>query len=559
MNASSVPLQQPPALSSPESLSELLHEVAGGRAEFTDLIASLSPLICDTEALTPPMALAMAVTLGEIDRQSRDGDQAHVLVDRQSAPAVALLGSGVVAAANAAARQLFGITPGESHEALGINRAAFHAFRSRLFEYQGPSLLKVAPLQIGQPTLVMVGSYQQDARIFLLTVLQHSWPDSIDRALEDLFGLSLAEREVLAGLAQGGSAESIAAQRQRSLGTVRQQIKSILQKLDARTQVQAASFAAAAANAVSESGRSSDRLQVLESSTLTTGELTREGRRVGWRRYGRVGGHPVLLLHGPFFGVGEYEFERQLSAHFGLDVFAVERPGYGRTDPPMPQEDAVQCQVEDILLLLDRQGLEGIQVLCHDIAFLPALVLCERAGERVHSLTAVSAPAPLTPGMPLDPMPVQQRLFISAARHTAWLVRLLIRLGMSQMRKLGPERWIEPIFGEVPAEMALLRTPEFACGLPGAYAFNLSQSALGFEMDVLLTARDWTETARALRHPCTLFYGSENRITRPGLTSRLAELNERYVLRPIEGAGQTLALTHCETILAHLASERRDG
>lgn len=538
----------------PESLTTLMHEVVNGGADFTDLIAALSPLICGTGTLGPDTALAMAMALGDIEQQSLHDDKALLLVERQAAPAVALLPSGVVAALNAGTRQLFGVQPGEGHEALGVDRTAFLAFRQRLFECQGSSLLKVRTMSSQRTPLVMVGSYQHEARVFLLTALQHAWPTSIDRALEDLFGLSLAEREVLAGLAQGASAEAIALQRQRTLGTVRQQIKSILQKMGASTQVQAASFAAAAAYAVGDAGNVGDRLPTLEGSALATGEFLRQGRRVGWRRFGRAGGTPVLLLHGPFFGLGEYDAERECASRLGLDVLAVERLGYGRTEAPLSLEDAVDCQVADILALLDREGWRSVRLLCHDIAFLPALALCRQAGARVLSLTAVSAPAPFREAAQLDLMPGQQKLFMWAARHAGWLVRLLIRLGMVQMRKLGPENWIEAVFGESPLEMEVLRQPACARGLPGAFAFNLAQSGKGYEIDLALTTRDWGDAVRDLRHPCTLFHGSQNQTTRPEFNRMLLQLNPSLVRHEIEGAGQTLALTHGEMIWRHVAS-----
>ncbi len=554
MPDSLLPVSGQDHLPSPERLTTLMHEVVEGRADFTDLIAALSPLICGTEALGPGTALAMAVALGDIEQQSLHDDKARLLVERQAAPAIALLPSGVVAATNTGAEQLFGIQPGEGHESLGVDRAAFMAFRQRLFEHQGSSLLKVRTRETGRTPLVMVGSYQHEARVFLLTALQHAWPASIDRALEDLFGLSLAEREVLAGLAQGASAEAIAGQRQRTLGTVRQQIKSILQKMGASTQVQAASFAAAAAYAVGEAGHVGDSLPALEGSALITGEFLRQGRRVGWRRFGRSGGVPVLLLHGPFFGLGEYDAERETACRLGLDVLAVERLGYGRTESPLQGEDAVDCQVADILALLDREGWRSVRVLCHDIAFIPALALCEQAGARVRSLTAVSAPAPFREAAQLDLMPGQQKLFMWAARHAGWLVRLLIRLGMVQMRKLGPENWIQAVFGEVPLEMDVLTRPEFARGLPGAFAFNLAQAGKGYEIDLALTTRDWGDAVRALRHPCTLFHGSENLTTRPEFNRMLVQLNPVLVRHEITGAGQTLALTHNEAVWCHVAA-----
>lgn len=81
--------------------------------------------------------------------------------------------------------------------------------------------------------------------------------------MEELYGLSPSERDILACLAQGMSTEDIAHHRQRALGTVRQQIKSVLHKLGASSQVQAATMAAAAATATALSKESHDGNQLI--------------------------------------------------------------------------------------------------------------------------------------------------------------------------------------------------------------------------------------------------------------------------------------------------------
>ncbi|MFY9180484.1 MAG: alpha/beta fold hydrolase, partial [Venatoribacter sp.] len=167
----------------------------------------------------------------------------------------------------------------------------------------------------------------------------------------------------------------------------------------------------------------------------------------------------MLLLHGPFFGAGDLPAERALARELGLDIIAPERPGYGRTEPPLSYQNALDAQVDDTLAVLDALGFEQFKILSQDIALVPALQLCQRIPERVISLTAASAPAPFKEMEQITGMPGKQRMFIWATRHANWLVRLLIRLGMVQMRRLGPQRWMEGVFGDVPNEMAVLNTP----------------------------------------------------------------------------------------------------
>ncbi len=68
----------------------------------------------------------------------------------------------------------------------------------------------------------------------------HARADSVLGSLTD------AERAVLAGLVAGRGVREIAAERVVGIETVRSQVKAILRKLDARTQVQAVAIATAA-------------------------------------------------------------------------------------------------------------------------------------------------------------------------------------------------------------------------------------------------------------------------------------------------------------------------
>ena len=534
-----------------DALQRLVSDVAERRADFADLIAALAPMISSAQALSPEVALQLSTALHELEHAASDEDELNLLVNEQAPPALVLNEGGQILTLNPGAIQLLALRPGEGIAALGISADDFHQFKARLAEVPGPTMLRLRRSGAAGELLplIMVGSYHYRYRAFLLVALQHHWPESIDRALADLFGLSKSERAVLAGLAQGMSSEQIAEARGRSLGTIRQQVKTILAKLGSPSQVQAAAMAAAAANAVSDGGQPAGRLgDDYDDHPMAVGEFVLDSRRVAWRRFGDPEGRKVVLLHGPSFGAGEFPADRALAVSHGLDVYAVERPGYGRTDPPARNQDILQCQCDDVLALMDRQGLDQVTLLAHEVALICALELARREPRRFRGIVSVSAAPPFRQLEQINSMPAQQAIFIQAARHARWLARLMLRLLIVRVRRLGPEHWYQVVFGEVASEMAVMARPALCQGVVGTYSFNHQQQGAGYELDLQIMLRDWGALFADCPVPLTMLHGSINPTTPTGNLEIFRQLNPSVPIHVLEGEGLTLAASRPQSV-----------
>lgn len=547
----------------PESdkLQSLILSVIQGERDFPALLDMLEPVTVGNSGFNSDTALALALLLEDVEQQAELNDQLHTLINDSGAPALVLTESGVILAQNSAMQKLFGTGKGDGIDRLGITPKDYADFQLRIYEYSGPTLLRVYPPLTRNETgsalpVIFIGIYNGDHQTFLLRAIECQWPDSIDRALEDIYKLSEAERDVLACLAQGMNSEQISIKRNRKVGTVRQQIKSILSKMGASSQSQVVALASAIGSQ-DYTTQVSDTLsqEPLIGYPLTLSELRRGPRLVGWRRYGLHGGKPVFLLHGAYFGAGEYPQDREWATRFGLDVIVPERPGYGRTHPPTKGEDALTTQVNDCLAVLDELDLKNVYLASHDAGFIYALALAGRCPDRFQGILAMSPGAPFKDSDSLDYLPRQHRIFMWAASHAFWSVRLLIRLGMVQMRKLGPEHWMDAVFEGAPYELELLKaSPSCRKGMLGTYGFNLSQVGKGFELDLELSmAKDWSHLVREVKVPVHGLIGGRNEILPPPFVRGLQTLNSDITLQEIPDAGQSLSVTHAQQCFQLLA------
>lgn len=551
-------------MSDTPDLVALVYGVAEQRAEFDELVSALMPMIRGDSVLPPEVALQLSTALIEIEDHAAMEDELYGLVNEQGAAALALSEAGQILTLNTTASELFSISTGDGLSALNISRTEFERFRRRVATYSGTTLVKAfRRAREGQNIpILMYAVYNHRYRSFVLTALSQAWPDSVDQAMGELFELSRSEREILSLLARGINSEAIAKQRFRAPATVRQQIKSIMQKMGVSSQLEAAALAATAAAtaAAVEAATGGDTAggevgvaPALESDApLRFGTIFRGKRRVGWRRFGVPSGRTVLLLHGPSFGAGEYPADRRAAMRYGLDVYAIERPGYGRTDVPPRTEDVLECQCRDILALFKQEKLERVSVLAHEVGLIPALELAHHHGERVKAILAVSAAPPFREMEQIDAMPVHQGVFIQAARHAPWLARLMVRLLMVRTRRLGPERWTEVIFQGLEPDSRVIRRESLRPGVIGTYSFYLNQMGAGFEVDLKVMLRDWGPLVVDPGVPLVLLQGGKNPTTPPAALKAFRDLNPRIPMEIVENAGLTLAIAEPELIYRRL-------
>lgn len=535
------------SVSKTDTLDYLVKEVAEQRLELTDLIDILEPLVREHAVLPSDMALQPSTALIDIERNSFIDDQLQRLVNDQHAPTLAVNDAGQILSLNTGATRLFATLSGDGLASLGVSREQFKAFRERLHDQPGSSLLQAYAFdgEEQKKPVLLVGSYQHRLRAFVFMALQHHWPETLNRALHEIFGLSNSECAVLAALSGGVNAEQIAQQRGSKTATVRQQIKAILAKLDLQTTTSAATLAAAAASVMSETAQQCDTLpNAVEDWPLNLGEFYRDGRRVGWRRFGDPRGRKVLMIHGPTFGAGEYVTDRRMAKQLGLDVLAIERPGYGRTDQPKRLDNALQCQVADAMALLQQQSFMPERLLAHEVGLITALALQAQLPKgHCGGIVGVSAAPPFLQQQQINSMPTHQGIFIQAARHAPWLARLLIRLLMVKTRQLGPKRWTDVVFDGVEPDHAIIQRPELRAGVIGTYSFNLNQSGAGFEVDLRVMLNDWMPLLQTCNVPLTLLHGDKNQTTTVAALAIFREANDGVDIELFPNEGLTLAVS----------------
>lgn len=486
--------------------------------------------------------------------------EVDLLIDRTASrdePALTVSETGAILSANPAAVALFALSGGRNGmAALGVDPAEFGRLTARLDRHpSGASLLLTRPPGADDPLLMSVRRAPQGSGLLHLHPLAALWPEALDAVLVDLYGLSPRELQVLRGLHAGQSAEAIAAGDGRALGTVRQQIKSILSKLGLRSQGQMQTFLAAAAAALRAEREPAPRPQAAPALTGLIADPGNPRQPIGMIEFGDLGGVPCLMLHGALYGLGAHPGERMAAQVLGLRVLGPERAGYGRSAPPLGSRGGADpaelraAAARAALACLDARGIDRAVVVAQDTGLVSALALAVLAPARVAAIVAASATPPLASWEDSAGMPPQQRIFALCMLRAPALADSMVNLGLARMRRLGSSAWPEAVFGGVPLDVAVAREPQNLAAVNAAYAYNTTQAAAGFRLDMADLYRDWGDLPGRVACPVVFLHGAQNRTVAPERVRRFAATLPQASVEVIEDAGHTLALSHHALIL----------
>ena len=219
------------------------------------------------------------------------------------------------------------------------------------------------------------------------------------------------------------------------------------------------------------------------------------GRRIAYREYGDPAGQPVVLLHGT---PGSSRFGglfAPAAADAGVRLLAIDRPGYGDSDPwPTRTLTDIGGVVAGVL---DDAGVQSAGVVGFSGGGPHALAVAATQGDRVTSVDLVSGSTP-----PTGDSPAMQRLLAGLAASAPRLLGGLFRMQSWIATTISPAFLSQYTDREIetfdPALVELL-TAEFVEAVGG------SGQAVATEFRLL--AREWGFPPEEIDQPVRFWHG----------------------------------------------------
>jgi pimeloyl-ACP methyl ester carboxylesterase len=259
-----------------------------------------------------------------------------------------------------------------------------------------------------------------------------------------------------------------------------------------------------------------------------------DGRRLAFDDVGDPAGVPVLYLHGcPDSRLTRHP-DDSIAERAGVRLIAVDRPGYGSSDPP--SDWTLSSVVRDLVAGLDQLEIERCAVLGWSsggpVALACAAAFPDRFGPV--GLAAATVPAPVDGG--IDDIVKEVVPLVVPANLTPSLAREWIGEGKSAPY----QRDLESVPGLV---------DQLVVGAMAATAAGLS----GVEFDIRNLMTAWTFDPSEVESKVVLWYGDCDDVVASSVGVALAEQLPNASLEIIEGASHLLPLVHWSTLIEELA------
>jgi pimeloyl-ACP methyl ester carboxylesterase/DNA-binding CsgD family transcriptional regulator len=407
--------------------------------------------------------------------------------------------------------------------------------------------LRIRSSITGSPVIVRVGPVEGETAKPLALVMSTElvWPEGFEATVQEAFGLTLAEVEIVRGITLGLPVKDIAEARGRSAETVRTQLRSILAKTEAHSQSELVRVVLGLMDMAlmpSEEAPAQARRGNLEPLVYQYVKAP-DGRRLEFIEFGNPAGRPVLYMHLDFGFIRWPASAERAARQRNLRVVVPVRAGYGRSDPHPKGVDHLDGVTADYLAILDWLGIRRVAVLALGADLRFALAVAAARPGLVGGILGCAAQLPLQTAAQYDRMDKWQRFILANARYAPKILPFLVQAGFSLARRMGKEKFFAQVNGGSAADMEAFARPEVREALLAGSEVTLSEKILAhhaFARECIGSERDWSALVHAAVVPVVLLQGDQDPQT-PAQTIRELMGNYPHLdVRFVPKAGQLL-------------------
>lgn len=514
-------------------------------------------------------ALAILDRMGR--KQARDTSAASIAAQM---PGVGIVVSpeGKIIAMNAGAQRIVSVNLVETLDHLEIDHAAIEKAKlwieqetltpsttgflfvpCRIGRERAPSCLLLTPVSLMSGTDADVAD-----NAYLLATVDIRLDGAVAYNLTDAYGLSTAETEVALLLADGLLPAEIAESRNAKLTTVRSQIRSILNKLNAKNVTDAVrTISGFAANFTSAHALSRAAPPLVGAKRLrrTDHMVLQDGRRLAWTEQGDFEGRPILFFHNMLYGVALTDPAVEVLSRKGYRLISPSRPGYGASDydPQASDDDRIASTVAIFEQLCEFLGLKDVLAVGHSAGLIYAQAFAATHPERCRGLLGISH-FPYWDDSILKKMPIRQRAVAMTTRKAPSALGFVVRAGVALIDSGREDMFIHALNKDVPADLRALRRPEVYAAVVDGLHHTVRQGGNAFMADCPLTLKDWTHVTQKLSMPFRIIHGGGDQLVGEGHMTGFMKAAPHVPITLVPDAGQFLLYSDWPDVIAELES-----
>lgn len=494
-----------------------------------------------SSTLLAQLALARQ-TLDGLDIPAENDPLARAVQDVPG-PALVLSPEGRVVVTNTEGASVLGARQGSFLDLDRIDPRSLDAFRTMMRAAnkranRSQAILRMSPVDDGDPILAeawLLAPKNDGAAFVVIRSLEIEWTDRASEMLAQAFGLSAAEVEIARIFFRVRDVAATAAARNVSLLTVRTQLKSIMAKTEAPSQVELMRLLAmTAGRAIQDRQGKTDTWR----DPLGREEILSlpDGRSIAWTWLGDPNGRPVVLCRGlPMCYLLPPDSEGQLR-DAGIKLLALSRPGFGNSSQH-PNLSPLEDNITALRGFLDHVVKARCIAIGLSNGVLPLLAEASLRPDRFHALIAIGYTGVLDRSGIRRLQPTQQAM-MRLVGMLPWLVDLMAKQAHRMIQTYGVDWYIERAYRTRPLDYATCTDPNLAPFIRNACSHLLAQGHQTFVRELLLARSDIDPAIDTLSVPLTWVAPKEDGVFDETSFRRIERRNPRIRLQPLEKAGE---------------------
>lgn len=481
----------------------------------------------------------------------------------------------IVMAVNGSAQHFFGLRSGKHMAHADLPEDLTQALQSALKQafasaHGGQTVFKSHSAWDETPLVTQVSrlsTRMPDGRALALVVTtNYRWAQTLGPTLGEVFRLTSAEQGVVRALVEGRNVKEIAVDRGTSEGTVRGQLKSILSKMNARSQSEVIRLVVHL-QTVSQQGKAQPAARQNEyvAADWIDAEVWKpfktvtlpDGRRMDYHEMGPANGAPVLYSHMGYCMARWHGPMVKLAFLHGLRVICPIRAGYGQSDNMAMTDDVLDVTRADTLFLMDLLGLKRVPYVVQGNDLIFAMDLAVKHPDRISEIIGLGARPYLHGDQHYAGMSKWHRFFISSAKQSPHFLRFTARASVSLMRRIGVEAMFRNAHANSAADLSMDRDQALLDVLVANAELitgKTHDASQAYTMELIRSETPWDDIIFAAKDTKTWFLcGGHDPLMDVATIAAYRETYPWIEIETIPDAGQLMIYQHYETIIPKLA------
>lgn len=434
-------------------------------------------------------------------RPSNSAKYSMKMLDADSHPSALIGTDGRIVYTNAAAAEIFGLANSQRPDGALFERGHFKTLLSNLQSLDQFELNKVISIfgmesKDGKEMVKVALTKVHDANgnaIGHISAIHISWFPDVGKQFQSLLNVTPVELEITKAIVTGLSLNDLATKRGRSLGTVRHQTKTLLAKLNLRSQTELACLYSGFSKFNVEEQGANKGDAIKGDGRIESRALVRPNNRVlDYELVGPTSGRRVLFFPGLLGGMTVTEDMHRLLSRHKLRLIMVWRPGLANSGADgSAGRDSFERHAEDIKALLDELDVKSCPVIGHITGAMFAYAIAKHLSGRITGVVNINGIVPMEPGPHLAKVDRAERLRLYLMRHFPKIGRFVVHGALAKVDSGYDHEYLHAFLGDNDHDQRTIEREDIRILFRQAFQKTTKQGYDSFTNELMLASGDW--------------------------------------------------------------------